>query len=448
MGDLNDSTKKIPYDDSPIIRQGAQKTTAKKNIGIKVFSVCFIALIVLNIALCITCYTYLQNGKIRIVNIYNDKFSSQEAVYLTDTMRTAKYHSVCVAAGLTQSGLASIMPNSNLSNSEFFHKTKSHGAGFLYKIIGNSAYFVTCYHVINYDNDENTLSSTRIWVLPASMLVPIEVELVSYSAKDDVAVLKYTHNDILETLEGCTPVSCYDSTFLTEYEDVFTIGNPLNYGFTGTSGKLTAYRQYYYDSQEKQEYYWLKTDAAINPGNSGGALYNADGEFIGMVNANIPESATGAPVSNTAYAIPGTLVCSIADNIIENNLNMTKPNAINVGIIFGVDEIRGVDRYKAKYKDQYGNYKDLDQQYVIVKDFESSSIAESQGLKKGDRIVSIDIELYGNDDVMTIPILNVFTYYEYAYGIKPSSIIKFNIERQNEKNETIEHSVFVRAIKY
>ena len=68
-------------------------------------------------------------------------------------------------------------------------------------------YFVTCFHVINYANDENVAKQTRIWVLPATMLVPIEVELVSYLEKEDVAVLKYTHKDILASLEGMVPIT-------------------------------------------------------------------------------------------------------------------------------------------------------------------------------------------------------------------------------------------------
>lgn len=441
----NSSTKKIPYDDTPIYRRSSQNNKQlKSGKKIKIFSIFFAILFVLNISLCITCFTYLKNGKIKIVNIYNDKFSTQEVTYLVDSMRSAKYNSVCVAAGLSQNGI-SILPTDSLTNDQFFKNTKSHGAGFLYKIIGDSAYFVTCFHVINYNENEASVSSTRIWVLPASMLVPIEVELVSYSAKEDVAVLKYTHSNILETLEGTIPVEVYDSTFVTEYEDVFTIGNPLNYGFNGTSGKLTAFRQELTVSGVR--YSWMKTDTAINPGNSGGGLFDSKGRLIGMVNANIPETASGDPVSNIAYAIPGTLVCSIADNIIENNLNLSSPKAVDLGINFAFDEIMGIERHKATYKDPNGEYKDVDQNFVIVSSFGSDSLAKKQGVKVGDRIVSMEIEMIGRDGTIVVPILDKFTFYEYAYAIKPSSFITLNIQRQNTQNETIDVQIIVRAIK-
>jgi len=438
------SSNKIPYDDTPIFRKTKNNNNILKSLKGKIFAIAFAILFVLNIALCITCGIYLQNGKIKVVNIYNDTFSGQTVTHLSDSMRSAKYHSVCVAAGLGANGI-NILQGDKLTNHQFFNFTKSHGSGFLYKIVGDSAYFVTCYHVINYQEDESQANSNRIWVLPATMLIPLEVELVSYSLVDDVAVLKYTHSNILETLEGCTPVDVYDSTFVSEYEDVFTIGNPLNYGLTGTNGKLTAFRQMVMMSGN--QYCWIKTNTAINPGNSGGPLFNANGQLIGMVNANIPETANGDPVSNMAFAIPGTLVTAIADNIIENNGN-SKPLLANLGISFDVDEIMGIEHYKDKYKDQNGDYKEVEQQYVIVKSMDNNSIAKAQGIKEKDRIVSMQVQLISRDEPVLVPILNKYTFYEYAYGIVQGSFITLNIERQNEKNETISLSITVRATKY
>ena len=192
----------------------------------------------------------------------------------------------------------------------------------------------------------------------------------------------------------------------------------------------------------------MKTDAAINPGNSGGALYNAKGEFVGMVNAYIPKTSSGDPVNNMAYAIPGTLVCSIADNIIENHLYMAKPTAVNLGLKFGVDEVMGIERHKSTYKDKKGEFKDLDQQYVIVESFDNNSIARDQGLKVNDRIIKMEIDILGQDERIEVPILNRYTFYEYAYAIKKGSFIKFTVARQNAQNETIYEDVTVRATKY
>ena len=58
----------------------------------------------------------------------------------------------------------------------------------------------------------------------------------------------------------------------------------------------------------------LRTDTPINNGNSGGGLYNASGELIGIVNAKTVTNG----VEGVGYAIPSTLVCNVADNIIDN----------------------------------------------------------------------------------------------------------------------------------
>ncbi len=443
--DFNASSNKIPYDDTPIFREPKRRKPVSGTKKIKIYTIILVLMFVLNVALCITCHVYLQNGKIKSVNIYNDTFSSQDAVYMTDSMRAAKYSAVCVAAGYRQTGV-SLLPTATLTNEQFYNNTVSHGSGFLYKIEGETAYFVTCFHVINYEKNESLVPSTRVWVLPASMLVPLEVEVVAYSKKDDVAVLKYTHSDILATLEGCTPVSVYDSTFLTEYEDVFTIGNPLNHGLNGTSGKVTAFRQLVLISGMDKDLSWIKIDVAINPGNSGGGLFNANGQLVGMVNARIPTDTSNEPVSNIAFAIPGTLVCSIADYIIENNLSYSKPQMVDLGVNLDVDQVMGVERYKGKYKDQEGKFVDVDQQYVVIKSFSSAnSIAKQQGLKVGDRLVSVELELYGNDETIVVPILNKFTFYEYAYAIKPGSFMKFTVQRQNASNQTVEEVITVRA---
>ena len=147
----NSSSSKIPYDDTPIFRKDTPKNSRNKKDGrIRIFTILLVVMVILNIGLSITCYTYLQNGKIKNVNIYNDTFSGQEVTYLTDSMRSAKYSSVCVAAGMSEEKQNILDDNKITTNYEFFHNTKSHGAGFLYKIEGDSAYFVTCFHVINF----------------------------------------------------------------------------------------------------------------------------------------------------------------------------------------------------------------------------------------------------------------------------------------------------------
>ncbi len=75
-------------------------------------------------------------------------------------------------------------------------------------------------------------------------------------------------------------------------EQVFTIGSPLGFGFSVTSGILSRLS----DATESER--WIQTDASINPGNSGGPLLDKKGRVIG-INTFKVEAAQGL-----GFAIP------------------------------------------------------------------------------------------------------------------------------------------------
>ena len=93
--------------------------------------------------------------------------------------------------------------------------------------------------------------------------------------------------------------------------------------------------------------------------------------------------------------------------------------------------------FKDKYKDRNGNYRYIEQEYVKITAFDSSSVAKGK-LQIDDRLVSMEIQIYGETNSIVVPIVNTFTINEYAYAIVPGSEVKFNIERQNRSNNTTE----------
>ena len=66
---------------------------------------------------------------------------------------------------------------------------------------------------------------------------------------------------------------------------------------------------------------YIQHDAAINSGNSGGALFNIDGEVIGINVIKI--SAT--EVEGMGFAIPSNLVSAICSDIEEFGVSLQKP---------------------------------------------------------------------------------------------------------------------------
>lgn len=173
------------------------------------------------------------------------------------------------------------------------------GSGF---IITDDGYIITNYHVI-----ENSDSITVSLYDGTSYTA----ELIGYDESNDIAVLKVD-------AEGLTPVVVGDSDNLNVGDSVIAIGNPLGeLTFSLTSGAVSALdREVTLSNSVTMDL--IQTDCAINSGNSGGALFNLNGEVIGVTNAKYSGSGTGASIDNIAFAIPINQVKEIVESIIEN----------------------------------------------------------------------------------------------------------------------------------
>ena len=149
-------------------------------------------------------------------------------------------------------------------------------------------------------------------------------------------------------------------------ESVIAIGNPLGeLGGTVTDGIVSALDREV--SVEGKKMNLLQTNAAINPGNSGGGLFNLYGELVGVVNAKY--SSTG--VEGLGFVIPVNKAKSVAEQLIEYGYVRGRP-ALGISVC-------DADMYTAwRY---YGST----QQGAYIEEAD-----ESTGLKRGDRVISID----------------------------------------------------------
>ena len=141
----------------------------------------------------------------------------------------------------------------------------------------------------------------------------------------DIALLKVEGSEYLKN-SAATEAKIGDSEQMSVGEEVFAIGNPDGAGISVTSGILSMKSEYIsisaLDGRDEDKdgyvdevsYRVMRTDSAINGGNSGGALFNAEGELIGITNAK----SVGSEKDNMGYALPMTQVAKLCDNIQAN----------------------------------------------------------------------------------------------------------------------------------
>ncbi len=128
----------------------------------------------------------------------------------------------------------------------------------------------------------------------------IRAKVVNGTPRSDVAVLR------MEQCDGLVEASLGDSSAVRPGAEAFVVGNPLGQNPDSITRGIISHTERY----ARGPVPYLQTDAAINPGNSGGALFNRDGEVIGL-NTAIAASLGGRNIG-IGYAIPINVVKSVA----------------------------------------------------------------------------------------------------------------------------------------
>ena len=195
----------------------------------------------------------------------------------------------------------------------------------------------------------------------------------------DIALLSVTGSEKLKN-SVATSARIAQSDEVQVGEKVFAIGNPDGAGIAATAGIISVESEYIYmsstdGSSAVAQYRVMRTDAAINGGNSGGALFNAQGELIGITNAK----NAGSEIDNMGYALPITQVKNLVQNILDNRTESCAKVAA-----FGI-MVQIVD--SEAYYDEFGMLK-------IREEFEIASVNEGAAkgkLNVGDKIKSIKI---------------------------------------------------------
>ena len=272
----------------------------------------------------------------------------------TDSTGTAKKESTVENVAATTAASVVEVKTSYVQKGSFFGDYVTSGAG-SGVVISKDGYIVTNNHVIDKAEEITvTLKSGKEY----------KAKLIGTDDKTDIAVLKIDATDL-------TPATFGDSGAVAVGEQIVVIGNPLgSLGGSVTTGIISATDREI--EVENMTMTLLQVDAAVNPGNSGGALFNLNGELVGVVNAKY----SSEEVEGLGFAIPINTAKATIEDIIEYGyvkgraqlgITAVEINDLQTAISAGVTELG-----------------------VYVYNVNDGSGADKAGLKAGDRLVKID----------------------------------------------------------
>jgi serine protease Do len=172
---------------------------------------------------------------------------------------------------------------------QYYGENYSHGS-LKYKTIGSGVILddrgliVTNAHVVQ--------KAANIYAVLIDGTI-LQAKVIGISQPDDLAIIKA---DLPQSVKAITFADIDD---IMIGETVIAMGNPLGLENSITVGVISGKDRIF--SSPRCQYACsglVQTDASINPGNSGGALFNLDGELIG-VNLAVAQNA-----QNIGFAIP------------------------------------------------------------------------------------------------------------------------------------------------
>lgn len=142
----------------------------------------------------------------------------------------------------------------------------------------------------------------------------VAATIVGTDSSNDLAVVEVKKSDLSsDTLAAIKVAELGDSTTVRVGEPALAIGNALGYGQSLTVGYISALNKEITINDTTIN--MIQTDAAINEGNSGGALFNLQGQVIGINSAKA--SNYNNNVEGMGYAIPISEALPIIQDIID-----------------------------------------------------------------------------------------------------------------------------------
>lgn len=298
--------------------------------------------------------------------------------------------------------------NNGSDNSSSSDPEKSgEGSGIIMSEKNGKTYILTCAHVIS-DGTKFTVTLNNKKEYDATM--------VAYDSQTDIGVLSIDAT-------GLQVAEFANSDNLAVGEQVIAIGCPGGLEFMNslTSGYISALDRPI-SSNIGYDNKCIQVDAAINPGNSGGALFNMQGQVIGVNSSKI----AATEYEGMGFAVPSDTAIATANSLIKSGyvegrakvgityVPLTKYS--NYSAILSALEEKG-------YKDAQGT--------MVINSIDGSSDLASKDVKQYDMIVAINGKTMTSTDVLTSVLADS----------KPGDTIKLTIariENNNIKIKTVE----------
>ncbi|MBR3737472.1 MAG: serine protease [Eubacterium sp.] len=325
---------------------------------------------------------------------------------LTAAGVASKSKASCVGITVyTQQSAYSYFYNYGQSSDSGEKVASGEGSGVIMSESNGKTYIMTCAHVIAEGSSFTvTLDNDKEY----------DATLIGYDSQTDIGVLSINATGLQIAEFG-------DSKDIEVGEDCIAIGCPggLTFKNSVTRGIVSAL-DVPVSSSIGYNNECIQVDAAINPGNSGGALFNMQGQVIGINSSKIASTE----YEGMGFAVPSNTAVETANSLIKN------------GYVAGRAKIGITYNTLANYRSSNAILNALEEKgfkkaegTMVIQEIDSESDLKNSNIKQYDMIVAIDGKTLTSVDVMTSALSKK----------KPGDTVTLSIARiENNKIKTFE----------
>jgi len=251
------------------------------------------------------------------------------------------------------------------------------GSGVIMSEANGKTYIMTCAHVIA-DGSSFTVTLDNDKEYEATM--------VGYDSQTDIGVLSINATGLQVAEFG-------DSDDIEVGEDCIAIGCPggLTFKNSVTKGIVSAL-DVPVSSSIGYNNECIQVDAAINPGNSGGALFNMQGQVIGINSSKIASTE----YEGMGFAVPSNTAVETANSLIKRGYVAGRAKiGIEYNSLANYSSANAILNALAEkgYKNANGT--------MVIQTIDSESDLNNHGVKQYDMIVAIEGETLTSTDIVS-----------------------------------------------